>query len=107
MEIPATMLVNAHEEGAMKFNIKTLAVTSAILCGLVMLLVGLANLICGSYGLQFLQTMSSVWPGYHATRSVADFILGILYGAVDGLIYGAAFAWLYNWLHDQFAKHGV
>ena len=91
----------------MKFNIYALAVTSAILCGLVMLLVTLANFVCGNYGQQFLQTMSSVYPGYHATHSIVQIIVGTLYGAVDGLIGGAVFAWLYNWLHKQFSKPGV
>jgi uncharacterized BrkB/YihY/UPF0761 family membrane protein len=98
--------MHAREEGTMKFNIYALAVTSAILCGLVMLLVTIANFVCGSYGQQFLQTMSSVYPGYHATHSVVQVIVGTLYGAVEGLIGGAAFAWLYNWLHDQCAKLG-
>ena len=87
----------------MKFNTKALALASAILWGLAMLLMGLANLIWGSYGQQFLQAMSSVYPGYHATRSVAEVVVGTLYGAVDGLIAGAVFAWLYN----QFAKPGI
>ena len=46
----------------MKFNTKALALASAILWGLVMLLVSLGNLIWGNYGQQFLQTMSSVYP---------------------------------------------
>jgi len=86
----------------MKFNIKALALASAILWGLAMLVMGLANLIWGSYG-QFLQIMSSVYPGYHATRSIAEVIVGTLYGAGDGLVGGAVFAWLYN----QFAQPGV
>jgi hypothetical protein len=40
--------------------------------------------------------MASVYPGYHATRSLGDVIVGGLYGLVDGLIGGAVFAWLYN-----------
>jgi len=87
----------------MKFNIKALGLASAILWGLVMLLMGLANLIWGNYGQQFLQTMSSVYPGYHATRSIVEVIVGTLYGVVDGLVGGAAFAWLYN----QCAKPGI
>ncbi|MFZ0772914.1 MAG: hypothetical protein WCA49_08385 [Candidatus Sulfotelmatobacter sp.] len=87
----------------MKFNTKALALASAILGGLAMLVMGLANLIWGNYGQQFLQTMSSVYPGYHATRSVAEVVVGTVYGAVDGLIAGAVFAWLYN----QFAKPGI
>jgi TRAP-type mannitol/chloroaromatic compound transport system permease large subunit len=87
----------------MKFNPKALALASAILWGFAMLGTGLANLIWSGYGQQFLQTMSSVYPGYHATRSVAEVVVGTLYGVVDGLIGGAVFAWLYN----QFAKPGV
>lgn len=84
----------------MKFNSKALALASAILWGLAMLVTGLANLIWGNYGQQLLQTMSSVYLGYHATRTIAEVIVGTIYGAADGFIAGAVFAWLYN----QFAQ---
>ncbi|MFZ0734347.1 MAG: bacteriophage holin [Candidatus Sulfotelmatobacter sp.] len=87
----------------MKLSIKSLALASGILWGASMLGMGLANLIWSGYGQQFLQTVASVYPGYHATRSIAEIIVGTLYGAVDGLIAGAVFAWLYN----QFAKPSV
>jgi membrane protease YdiL (CAAX protease family) len=80
----------------MKFSTRGLALVSGILWGVAMLGMGLANLIWSSYGQQFLQTMASVYPGYHATRSIAQVIVGTLYGFVDGLIAGAVFAWLYN-----------
>ncbi|MGA9905581.1 MAG: bacteriophage holin [Candidatus Sulfotelmatobacter sp.] len=80
----------------MKLNTKALALTSAILWGLAMLVTSLANLIWGNFGEQFLQTTSSVYPGYHATRSITEVIVGTLYGAVDGFVGGAVFAWLYN-----------
>ena len=82
----------------MKLNIKALALASAILWGLGMLAMSLANFVSGSYGAQFLQLMSSVYPGYHATRSIGEVIVGTLYGAVDAFICGAVFAWLYNHL---------
>ncbi|MGA8541214.1 MAG: hypothetical protein WB566_17055 [Terriglobales bacterium] len=87
----------------MKFSVKGLALASGILWGLAMLGMGLANLIWSSYGQQFLQTMASVYFGYHATRSIAEVIVGTLYGAVDGLVGGAVFAWLYN----QFLRPNV
>jgi hypothetical protein len=87
----------------MKLSVKGLALACGILWGVAMLAMGLANLIWGSYGQQFLQTMASVYPGYHATRSGAEVIVGTLYGVVDGLIGGAVFAWLYN----QFARANV
>jgi TRAP-type mannitol/chloroaromatic compound transport system permease large subunit len=68
-----------------------------------MLGMGLANLIWRGYGQQFLQTMASVYFGYHATRSIAEVIVGTLYGTVDGLVGGAVFAWLYN----QFVRSSV
>ena len=80
----------------MKLSVKGLALASGILWGIAILGMGLANLIWGSYGQQFLQLMASVYPGYHATRSIAEVIVGTLYGFVDGLIGGAVFAWLYN-----------
>jgi TRAP-type mannitol/chloroaromatic compound transport system permease large subunit len=87
----------------MRFSVKGLALASGILWGVAMLGMGLANLVWSGYGQQFLQTMASVYFGYHATRSIAGVIVGTLYGAVDGLIGGAVFAWLYN----QFAKSDV
>ena len=87
----------------MKFSVKGLALASAILWGFAMLGMGLANLIWDGYGQPFLQTMASVYFGYHATRSIAEVIVGTLYGFLDGLIAGAVFAWLYN----QFAKSGA
>ena len=84
----------------MKFSIKGLALASGILWGIAMLGMGLANLVWGGYGQQFLQMMASVYPGYHAIRSVSGVIVGTIYGFVDGLVAGAIFAWLYN----QFAK---
>ncbi len=77
----------------MKLNTKALALTSAILWGLAMLVTSLANLIWGNFGEQFLQTMSSVYPGYHATRSITEVIVGTLYGAVDGFVGGAESSW--------------
>jgi len=80
----------------MKLSVKGLALASGILWGLAMLGMGLANLIWANYGQLFLQTMASAYPGYHATRSIAEVIVGTLYGFVDGFIAGAVFAWLYN-----------
>ncbi|HXZ31032.1 MAG TPA: bacteriophage holin [Terriglobales bacterium] len=80
----------------MRLNTKALAIACGILWGAVMFYVSLANLIWGSYGQQCLQVMSSVYPGYHATRNVAQVIVGTLYGVVDGFFGGLIFAWLYN-----------
>jgi site-specific recombinase len=80
----------------MKFNIRALALASAILWGGCVLLVGVANLICAGYGQHFLEMLSSFYPGYHATRSFAEVAVVTFYAIVDGLVGGLVFGWLYN-----------
>ncbi len=60
------------------------------------LVVALANLICGSYAQHFLELLASFYPGYHATRSIGEVVIVTLYAIADGLIGGAVFGWLYN-----------
>jgi len=80
----------------MKLNVRALAFVAALVWGVAILLTGLANLMFPSYGREFLQVMASVYPGYHATRSLGQVVMGTLYGLVDGGVGGAIFAWLYN-----------
>ncbi len=40
--------------------------------------------------------MASLYPGYTATASFGQVLVGTLYGVVDGAAAGAVFAWLYN-----------
>ncbi len=82
----------------MKFNIKALALGCAILWGGAVLVVLLVNLGCTSYAQNFLELMASIYPGYHANHTVVQVVIGTLYAAADGLIGGAVFGWLYNWL---------
>lgn len=81
----------------MKLSVKGLAITLGLVWGVLgMLLVGLCNLIWPSYGVAFLEVMASLYPGYHATASFGQVIVGTLYGIVDGAFAGAVFAWVYN-----------
>jgi hypothetical protein len=80
----------------MKLNIKTLALTAGILWALALLLVGAANLVWSGYGGAFVKLMASIYPGYHASGSLGDLIVGVLYALLDGVVCGLVFAWLYN-----------
>lgn len=40
--------------------------------------------------------MSSVYPGFHASHTVGDVLVGTVYGLADGAIGGFFFGWLYN-----------
>lgn len=86
----------------MKFRIRALALAFGLFWGGSILLVGISNLIWPGYGSAFLQLAASIYPGYQATATFGQVIIGTLYGLVDGAIGGAIFAWLYNWLTTLF-----
>jgi hypothetical protein len=85
-----------RREGVMKLNIKALACAIGILWGCAVLLVGIANLIWPGYGVAFLKLLASVYPGYHATGSFGDLIVGVVYALFDGVVGSLIFGWLYN-----------
>ena len=81
----------------MKLDVKAVAVVLALAWGILgMFVTGLANLIWPGYGQAFLDVMASLYPGYTATASFGQVIIGVLYGILDGAVAGAVFAWLYN-----------
>jgi hypothetical protein len=80
----------------MRLSSKALAIASGILWGGCLLTVGFINLAVPSYGAAFLHGMSSVYPGFHFSRTVADVLVSGGYGLVDGAIGGFLFGWLYN-----------
>jgi len=84
----------------MKLSLRALMLTVALLWGGAVLFCGLLNLIWPTYGVAFLQMVASIYPGYHATRSLGSVVVGTLYALLDGAVCGLLFAWLYN----RFAK---
>ena len=80
----------------MKLSIKGLAIASAILWGIALLLVGIANLMWPPYGIAFLEMAASIYPGFEVGTGMTGVIVSTLYGVVDAGIGGAIFAWLYN-----------
>ncbi len=90
------VLGKSKQEGKMKLNLKALALTAGILWALAVFFVGVLNLIWSGYGVAFLQLVASIYPGYHATGSVGDLIVGALYALVDGAICGLVFGLFYN-----------
>jgi hypothetical protein len=81
----------------MKLSVKGMALAGAIVLGFwAMLGTGLVNLLWPGYGQDFLRLAASVYPGYHATASIGQVLVGTAYGLVDGGVGGALFAWIYN-----------
>ena len=80
----------------MRLSIKSLAIACAVLWGGGILFVGLVNLASPSYGTVFLQWTSSIYPGFHNSRTFIDVLVGTGYGLVDGAVGGLLFGWIYN-----------
>ena len=89
----------------MRINVKAAALTVSVVWGVLgMFATGVGNLIVPGYGQALLDVMASVYPGYAATPTVGQVIVGTLYGLLDGAIVGAVFAWLYNILAPRFGS---
>ncbi len=80
----------------MKLSIKGLALSAGIVWGGCILMLGLVNLAVPSYGTAVLAWASSIYPGFHNSRTFIDVLVGTGYGLVDAGIGGAIFGWLYN-----------
>ncbi len=80
----------------MKLNIRALGLGFGIFWGGAILFVGIANLIWPDYGVACLELVASIYPGYDATGSVGQVVIGTLYGLIDGFVGGMIFGWLYN-----------
>jgi hypothetical protein len=80
----------------MRLSIKGTAIAGGLLWGGAILVLGLINLAKPSYGMNFLQTISSVYPWFHASRTIGDVVIGTIDGLVDGAVGGFLFGWLYN-----------
>lgn len=81
---------------SMQLSIKSLSIVAGLLWGGAILAVGLANMADPPYGSAFLQGIGSIYPGFHASRTFADVLVGTGYALVDGALGGFFFGWLYN-----------
>jgi hypothetical protein len=72
----------------MRLNVKAMALCLGIVWGAAVLFTGLANLLWSGYGTVFLKCLASVYPGYKASGSLGDLIIGVSYGLVDGGLFG-------------------
>ena len=80
----------------MRLSLKSLMYACGLVWGGALLLTGLLNLAFASYGTEFLKLASSIYPGFHASRTAGDVFLGTIYGLCDGAVGGLILGWLYN-----------
>ena len=77
----------------MKINVKSFALACGITWGVVIFLVTWWVIVrFGSSGAK--TVLGVIYPGYNI--SPLGSVIGLLWGFADGLIIGAALAWLYN-----------
>jgi hypothetical protein len=86
----------SKEEQMLRLSLKATAIAAGLIWGGAILCVGLINLVVPNYGTNFMQLTSSVYPWFHASRSIGNVIIGAVDGLIDGAIAGLIFALLYN-----------
>ena len=80
----------------LQLSLKATAIAAGLVWGGAILIVGLINLADPSYGMSFIQLTSSVYPWFHASRSIGNVLIGTVDGLIDGAFAGLIFALLYN-----------
>jgi hypothetical protein len=86
----------------MQMSVKAFAIACGITFALAMLVGGIMALIWPEWGARFMNLAGALYPGVGGV-AFGSVIVATLYALVDGAIFGAIFAWLYN----RFAGAGV
>lgn len=84
------------EEPITRLSLKAMAIAAGLLCVGAILCVGVINLAVPSYGTNFIQLTSSVYPWFDTSRTLGNVAIGTVDGMIDGAIAGLILAWLYN-----------
>ena len=80
----------------MKFNIAAAAIAGGLGFAIALGSAGVLNMLVEGYGSAFLDMMASVYPGYKASGTAGDLVIGCFYAATEGIIAVGGFALLYN-----------
>lgn len=85
----------------MKLNSKALALTGGILWGAGLMIMTWITMRTG-YGQEFLDLITSFYPGYSLTFTGS--LVGLVLGFVDAFVGLYIFALIYNWLVGKMSK---
>ena len=77
----------------MRIHTKALALSSGIVCGVIVCLKTLAGLYLG-YGMECLTVFESIYPGY--SISVVGSVIGLVYGFLNGALVIGLISLIYN-----------
>ena len=81
----------------MQLSVKAFAVTAAIVGAVVWFISAMFAMLIPSWGEPFMELMAVIGPGVSGADWPSTALL-VLYGVIDGLVFGGLFAWLYNQL---------
>ena len=79
----------------MQLSVKGLALACGITYGLAILAGGVMALIWPDWGARFMELAGMLYPGVEGV-AIGPVIVATIYALVDGAIFGAIFAWIYN-----------
>ena len=80
----------------MKINIAAAAIAGGVGFAIALGCAGILNMFVEGYGSVFLELLASIYPGYKASGTAGDLVIGCFYAATDGIIAGGGIALLYN-----------
>lgn len=79
----------------MQLSVKAFALACGITFALAIFVGGVTALIWPDWGARFMDLVGSLYPGVGGV-TFGSVLTATLYALVDGTIFGAVFAWLYN-----------
>lgn len=79
----------------MQLSVKAFALACGIVYALAMFLAGIMALIWPDWGARFMELAGALYPGVGGV-ALGPVVVATLYALVDGAVFGAVFAWLYN-----------
>lgn len=80
----------------MRLSVKGMTIAAGLLWAAAILCVGIIHMADPSYGVNFLQMTSSVYPGFHSAGTAQGLAVGTIEGFIDGAITGLVLSLLYN-----------
>ncbi len=86
----------------MQLSVKAFALTAAVLGAVCWFISAMFAMLIPSWGEPFMELVAVVGPGVNGADWPSTGLL-VLYGVIDGLVFGGSFAWLYNQLVSRSA----
>ena len=78
-----------------RLHVSSLGLAFGVLWGASVCVVALIAMAHGSYGMEFVNAIGTLYIGYKATWLGS--LIGLVWGFIDAFVMGVVLAWLYNY----------